>query len=221
MIDQLAGPLHAQLLLARDGVWLFRFARPLDATSVVFKSSPTEPAWAAQTATGTPLLDGPPFDWAMTLTSAKPGYILYGTEWNLLPGTYQTTLTMASDITTEVEVWDSATNTLLSRQTVPPTNGHVAIQSGSGLPRPVIKSPTRAGVPFSFQPGPSPGGRPNRDPGLGQGQRRSQALQRGGTALPTVRVNADPPGVHPSIRCIDQLVMINWPFTTPAVISMR
>ncbi len=158
MIDQLAGPLHAQLLLARDGVWLFRFARPLDTTSVVFKTSPTEPAWAAQTATGTPLLDGPPFDWAMTLTSAKPGYVLYGTEWNLLPGTYQTTLTMASDITTEVEVWDAATNTLLSRQTVPPTNGHVAIQSEVRVAETGHQEPYSGWGPFSFQPGPSPGG---------------------------------------------------------------
>ena len=40
MIEQLAGPLHATLLVARDGVWLFRLARPPDIHVVKFRNVP-------------------------------------------------------------------------------------------------------------------------------------------------------------------------------------
>jgi hypothetical protein len=129
MIAELSGKLHATLLLARDGVWLFRLTRPPNTDSVVFTPSPTEPAWAMQTATGTPYLQGPTSDWVMTRRSAAAGYVLYGADWNLFPGAYQTTVTMASDVTTEVETWDSTANVLLSRRIVPATNGQIAVQS--------------------------------------------------------------------------------------------
>jgi hypothetical protein len=153
MIEQLAGPLHAQLLLARDGIWFFRFARPGNSHWVSFATSPTEPAWAMQSATGAPLLQGPSFDWAMTLTSAKPGYILYGADWDLLPGIYETTVTMASNIATQVEIWDSTTNVLLSRRSVPATNGDVAIQSVVQVTAAGRQKLYSGWGPFSFAPG--------------------------------------------------------------------
>ncbi len=153
MIEQLAGPLHATMLLARHGVWLFRLSRPANTRSVSFATLPTEPAWAMQTATGTPLLDGPPFDWAMTLSSAKPGYLLYGADWSLSPGTYETTVTMTSNITTQVEMWDSTANTLLSRRTVPATNGNEAIQSFVQVTTAGRQKIYSGWGPFKFQPG--------------------------------------------------------------------
>jgi Predicted membrane protein (DUF2079) len=153
MIQQLAGPLHAQLLVTRDGVWLFRLPRPSNSRSVSFSLSPTEPAWAMQTATGEPLLQGPSFDWAMTLKSPEPGYVLYGADWDLLPGVYQTTVTMASNIATEVEMWDSTTNVLLSRQTVPATNGDEAIQSLVRVTEVGQQHVYSGWGPFTFAPG--------------------------------------------------------------------
>ncbi len=162
IIGQLGGPLHAQLLLARNGVWLFKYQRPPTTTRLAVPASPTEPAWAAQSATGTPILSGPTSDWAMTLTKPEPGYVLYGADWTVRPGDYQTTVTMASNITTDVEVWNSTTGTLLSRRTVPPTNGHVAIQS-------VVQVSHLGGGqhlfsgwgPFTFEPG-NASGQPDR-----------------------------------------------------------
>jgi hypothetical protein len=156
MIQQLAGSLHAQLLLARDGVWLFRLLRPPNSRSVTFTTSPTEPAWAMQTATGTPLLDGPSFDWAMTLSTPNPGYVLYGADWILSPGTYRTTITMAANITTEVETWDSTTNVMLDRRTVPATNGNVAIQSVVQVAKAGTQELYSGWGPFFFQPAPPP-----------------------------------------------------------------
>jgi hypothetical protein len=154
MIQDLAGPLHAELLLARKGVWLFKVARPLDRDTVVFDRSPTEPAWAAQTATGRPVLQGPASDWAMTLGNSKPGYVLYGADWNLLPGDYQATVTMASTVPTEVETWDSTAGVLLGRRTVTPTNGHATIQTTFDVSVAGIQKLYSGWGPFSYSPAP-------------------------------------------------------------------
>ena len=156
MIEQLAGPLHATLLVARDGVWLFRLARPPDIHVVKFGMSPTEPAWAMETATGTPFLQGPASDWSMTLRTAQPGYVVYGADWNLSPGAYQTTITMASNVTTQVETWDATTNVLLNRRTVPATDGHVAIQSVVQITESGQQTLFSGWGPFTFQPGTAP-----------------------------------------------------------------
>jgi hypothetical protein len=88
----------------------------------------------------------------MTLSSPKPGYVLYGADWELLPGNYQTTVTMASNITTEVETWDSTTNVLLNRRTVPATNGDVAIQSVVQVTEEGRQWVFAGWGPFSFAP---------------------------------------------------------------------
>jgi len=157
MIGQLAGPLHATLLSSAGGVWLFRLPRTGGADTVTFSPSPTEPAWTVQTSTGRRLLDGPSYTWNMAVDGSRPGYVTFGANWNLLPGTYRTTVTMDTSVPTEVETWDSTKNVLLGRTDVPATNGQVAVQS-------VVRVTDRGGdVPFSgwgpfgFLPGGTPG----------------------------------------------------------------
>lgn len=153
IIAELAGPLHAHLLLHRNGVWLFRLHRPPGTKSVYFGPSPTEPAWAVRTTTGTPLVDGPAADWAMTQSTSRPGYVLYGADWNLLPGSYQATVTMSSTVPTVIETWDSSTNVLLSRRHVPATNGEAAVQSVVDVNHLGGESAYSGWGPFSFLPG--------------------------------------------------------------------
>ena len=129
MIGTLAGPLHATLLVGKAGVWLFRLHATPGQRSVTLATQPTLPAWAAQSATGRPSFSGPPQQWAMTLTGTRPGYLVYGASWDLSPGHYQETVTLATTITTDVEVWDASTDTLLSRRLVPASNGNIAVQA--------------------------------------------------------------------------------------------
>jgi Predicted membrane protein (DUF2079) len=152
IIAELAGPFHAQLLLDRNGVWLFRFHRTPAIHSLHFEPSPTEPAWALRTATGGPLLDGPAADWAMTQRRSTSGYLLYGADWNLLPGSYQTTITLSSSVPIVVETWDSTTNVLFSRDHVPATEGHVAVQSVVHVDQIGGDLPYSGWGPFSFLP---------------------------------------------------------------------
>jgi hypothetical protein len=152
IIAELAGPLHAQLLLDRNGVWLFRFHRPPAVHSLRFAPSPTEPAWALRTTTGVPLLDGPAADWAMTQRRSTSGYLLYGADWNLRPGSYQATVTLSSSVPIVVEAWDSTTNVLLGREHAPATNGQVAVQSVVHVDRIGGGLPYAGWGPFSFAP---------------------------------------------------------------------
>ena len=114
MIGRLAGPLHATLLSSADGVWVFRLPRGGGPDAVTFAPTPTEPAWAVQTSTGRRLLDGPSYTWNMAVDGSRPGYVTFGANWNLLPGTYRTTVTMDTSVPTEVETWDSTKNVLFA-----------------------------------------------------------------------------------------------------------
>jgi hypothetical protein len=154
MIGTLAGPLHATLLLGKDGVWLFRLHADPGQHAVSLATLPTVPAWAAQSATGRPTLSGPPQQWAMTLTGTRPGYLVYGASWNLPPGRYEETVTLATAITTDVEVWDASTNTLLSRRLVPASDGNIAVQAPVTITTSGAFVPYGGWGPFRFLPKP-------------------------------------------------------------------
>ncbi len=157
MIGRLAGPLHATLLSSAGGVWLFRLPRRGGPDVVTFPPSPTEPAWAVQTSTGRRLLDGPSYTWNMAVDGSRPGYVTFSANWNLLPGTYRTTVTMDTSVPTEVETWDSTKNVLLGRTDVPATNGQVAVQSVVRVTDQGGTVPFSGWGPFDFLPGGPPG----------------------------------------------------------------
>ena len=159
ILSDLAGPLGGHLVFAQDNVWVFRLPTS-PARRVTFTATPTEPAWAARTATGTRVLTGPESTWRVTRSVSAPGYALYGAEWVLAPGTYRTTVTMASSGPVSVEVWDSSVGVLLARQQLPSVDAPRAVQS---LVRVTEQRPARPFTgwgPFSFQP--RPGGTTDR-----------------------------------------------------------
>lgn len=128
IVADLAGPLHAGLVLQRADIWLFRLASGGQGR-VTFLPSPTEPAWAGRTATGTRELAGPASTWRLVQSRQAPGYLLYGTEWALAPGWYRMTVTLASSAPCTVEVWDATAGTLLARRQVPSLEAPAAVQS--------------------------------------------------------------------------------------------
>ncbi len=153
VIDELAGPLHASLVAEDADVWLFRL--PTGPARVVrFDPSPTEAAWAVRTATGTRILEGPGDTWRLAQGRRVPGYALYGAEWILAPGTYQSTVTMASTGPSVVEVWDSTTGVLLARRHLPAVEAPMAVQSVVQVTDRRPTQPFTGWGPFSFQPRP-------------------------------------------------------------------
>jgi len=123
LISALSGPMHAQLMLQGDGIWVFRWAGPPDARSVTLPSAPEElPAWSFAGSSGTRVLSGPPSTWHLE-SSAAAGYVLAKDYWREPPGRYEVTVKLASSVPTDVEVWNATGDVLLARRIFPPTDG--------------------------------------------------------------------------------------------------
>ncbi len=155
VLGDLAGPLAATLVYERADVWLFRLPTTTGRT-VAFTPTPTEPAWAVRTATGARELTGPSAAWHVSQSSPRPGYLLYGAEWLLSPGTYQATVTMASSGPATVEVWDSTAGVLLARRQLPPVEAPRAVQSVVRVTEERPQQPFSGWGPFSYLPRPGP-----------------------------------------------------------------
>jgi hypothetical protein len=152
IIATLAGPLQATLLLGRGDVWLFRLRAAPGQTSVAFSTLPTVPAWAAHSATGRPELVGPSQHWVTVQRGSEPGYLVDGASWDLAPGRYRATVTLATTVVTDVEVWDASSNTLLARRVVPPTDGNTAVQADVTVAASRSSTPYGGWGPFGFRP---------------------------------------------------------------------
>jgi hypothetical protein len=155
VIADLAGPLHATLVFERADVWLFELAGA-PVRQVRFTPSPTEPAWAARTTTGSRQLHGPAATWRLVQTRQASGYVLYGTQWELDPGTYRLTVTLATSAACNVEVWDSTSSTLLLRRRVPSLDSPAAIQASVVVEGRHPAHPYTGWGPFSYSPRPPP-----------------------------------------------------------------
>jgi hypothetical protein len=130
IIGQLAGPMNGKLLFDGAGVWLIALQRPPAARSLHLPQTYTTiPAWVGRTSTGTRVTVGPESSWHMSSSSDAAGYVLFGTEWNELAGTYQMTATVSNTSSVDVEVWDASANKLLSRQQLVPSTGIQVVQS--------------------------------------------------------------------------------------------
>ncbi|MGH9046226.1 MAG: DUF2079 domain-containing protein [Acidimicrobiales bacterium] len=117
LIAELAGPLHAHLLVHRAGVWAFRLHRTRALHSVVLAEHVTSlPAWIGHSDTGTLVLAGPVASWHVAQSVGRRGDLLSGIIWDEVPGNYELTTTVDNRSAVELEVWDASTKTVLTRQ---------------------------------------------------------------------------------------------------------
>ncbi|HUY44763.1 MAG TPA: DUF2079 domain-containing protein [Streptosporangiaceae bacterium] len=120
---QLAGPLHARLVLDANGVWAFQWSPPpgIHRLRVPGGTLPL-PAWTAPGAAGRAVLTGPPPGWHVTSTG-REGYVADRLEWQRWPGQYQASVTLSATGPVNVEVWNNTGNTLLARRSLASTDG--------------------------------------------------------------------------------------------------
>ena len=120
---RLAGPLHARLLLDRNGVWVFRWAPPPGVHRLTLPGgSAPLPAWTSPGAAGRAVLSGDPSTWHIT-SNGKAGYVADRLEWSRLAGRFEAVVTLSSTGPVNVEVWDNTGNVLLARDRLPSTDG--------------------------------------------------------------------------------------------------
>lgn len=127
LVAELAGPLHAQLVAHRAGVWAFRWVPPPGTHQLVVPArAPTIGAWSAAGVAGTPALTGPEADWR-AVANGRSAYVVAGDYWREPPGRYQATVTLSSTVRVNVEVWNATGDVLLARRTLPPTTATRAV----------------------------------------------------------------------------------------------
>ena len=120
---QLAGPMHAKLLLDRNGVWVFRWIPPRGVHRVrVPGGSAPLPAWTAPGPAGRAVLTGQPSSWHVT-SDGRRGYVVDQLEWVRMPGQFTAAVDLSSAGPVNVEVWDSTGSVLLARRSLLSASG--------------------------------------------------------------------------------------------------
>ncbi len=120
---ELAGHLHATLVTDANGVWAFRWSPPPGMSELQVPGGASElPAWTAPGQAGRAVLSGPPVGWHVTSTG-REGYVSDRLEWHRPPGQYQASVILSASGPVNVEVWNDTGDTLLTRRSIPSTNG--------------------------------------------------------------------------------------------------
>jgi hypothetical protein len=125
----------ANLVAAANGIWAFEWNVPPGTTALRLKPprNPKIPAWAVPGSAGATVQDGPQRDWHMASTR-RSGYVVDHAYWRETPGVYRASVTLAVSSIANVEVWNTTTSTMLTRQSVPGTNGRTTVQTTFELP---------------------------------------------------------------------------------------
>jgi len=123
LIGELAGPLHAKLIVHANGIWAFRWHPPAGVHSVTIpgESVPLL-AWESPGVAGRAVMSGPVKDWHVT-SIGKSGYVTDGLAWRMAAGRYRASVTMSATGPVNVEVWNDTGNILLARRSIPGTKG--------------------------------------------------------------------------------------------------
>ena len=123
LIAQLAGPLHATLVLHGHGVWVFHWIPSPDTHSIAIPSVVTTMgAWMLTGQAGAPVVSGRRASWHLEGTG-RAGYVLGQDYWREPPGRYHVSVRLASTVPVNVEVWNATGDVLLARRAVPATDG--------------------------------------------------------------------------------------------------
>ena len=123
LIGELAGPLHARLVVHAHGVWAFRWHPAAGVRSVAVPHVfPPLPGWTGAGADGRAVVKGPVRDWHVTSTGGR-GYVADELAWQEPAGRYQASVTLSANGPVNVEVWNDTGNRLISRRQISPTDG--------------------------------------------------------------------------------------------------
>jgi hypothetical protein len=121
VIAELAGPLHAHLVVHQSGVWVFRWrsAPAMRRLEVPGKVSAVA-GWTVAGPAGASRTVGPEAEWRAE-SLARPGYVVTGDNWQVTKGHYLASVHLSSSVPVRVEAWNVTGARVLAVRTVAPT----------------------------------------------------------------------------------------------------
>jgi hypothetical protein len=150
IIGEVAGRLHATLVLHGADVWVFRWNAGATVGKTVDLRDPLDnaaiPAWSLHSSTGLPDVAGPSQDWAMSTRSLSGGYLAYGAYFRRPLGHYVLRVRVAASGPVTLEAWNGNNNSLLARRRVPATKYvttfSVPVDLDRSVPPPIYRGST-------------------------------------------------------------------------------
>jgi hypothetical protein len=121
---------HVRFVTAANGIWAYEWSAPRGARALTItpKQQSSVPAWPLAGKAGETVADGPASDWHVASTE-QSGYVVDHAYWRETPGVYRASISLSVSSTANVEMWDDTTSRLLSRQSVPGSNGKVTVST--------------------------------------------------------------------------------------------
>lgn len=157
VIAELAGPLHARLVVHRSGVWVFRWRPAPDARLEVPATVSTVAGWTVAGPAGTARTTGPVAGWSAA-SSGRPGAVVSGDRWQLTKGRYRADVGLSSSVPVVVQAWDVTAGRVLASRIVAPNPRRATTSLSFGLARVSPQHPDNGVGPFSTLQVPPPAG---------------------------------------------------------------
>lgn len=156
VIDQLEGPMHAKLITAADGIYVFKWHRPENVHYIDFNfKSQLIPAWVAVGSSGVGNYLGPKSSWHVSSTGVS-GYVISGDYWSEPVGKYLATVTLSNKSPIFVEVWNDSSDVLLARDELTSNSRTTKVTMPFDVTQVVPQPSSYSGVgPFKITPIPN------------------------------------------------------------------
>lgn len=149
-LARLAG-MGARVVLHQGDVWELAWTPSATTRSVPITHTTRVPAWALRTATGTPVLTGPPQTWHMQ-SGRRSGYVTYGAYWRVGDGWYRASVDLSSTGPCRVEVWDTTQGRLVGQRSLVATGGAARASVEFHLTGTNTTRPAHGTGPFVLEP---------------------------------------------------------------------
>jgi hypothetical protein len=118
-IGQLSSLSYSHLVVAKDGIYVFRLELPTDMKELDLPPVDKTEAWLDVGAEGKILQTGSSKNWEVGANGSR-GYVVSGDYWPESRGDYRATVVLSDSAPVSVEIWNDDSNTLIAREQLTP-----------------------------------------------------------------------------------------------------
>jgi uncharacterized membrane protein len=159
VMSRLAALPHMHLAVAANGIWAFEWTPSPDVHTLRLApgSPPALAAWTVPGPAGRIVRRGAPASWRVT-GNGQSGYVLAQDYWRDPAGKVAARVSIAASGTTNVELWDDGTDTLLDRRVLSRTRSRETVRLDGTVMAASLNAEYAGLGPWRIKPKPPPAG---------------------------------------------------------------